>query len=487
MPQVPEDKPVQPVAGPIGEAGVGPIAEPDMQPDAEAAAQRFAELGIGPIAEPAAERTAEAAAQPDVEPAPAPATTIWPAGSKPPAPATAPVPPPAQAVAPAAAPQCTPEASSEQAYDPYDPGSVGEQPAEAPGTPIAQAAQQEEAEEAAAEAEADARAGWLHGRLEELRRLSRIPGVHLSEEIDRVQGRLKKLRHEKRRHDTWVTVSIARHKDRPRTRDYIGRLIDGFEELKGDRLRADDAAIVGGMGWFEGRAVVVVGHQKGRDLNEQTEVNFGMARPEGYRKAQRLFALAERLRLPVLTFVDTPGAYPGIAAEEGGQARAIAETMLAMARLTVPVVATIIGEGGSGGALALAVADRVLMQENAVYSVISPEGCAAILWRDREFAPQAAEALRPTASQLLELGVIERVVPESRMGAHHNPDWSAVQVREAIREALKELDELAPSQRKALRRERFRKLGVFSEGAGPYALSATPFASTMTTPGAGVP
>jgi acetyl-CoA carboxylase carboxyl transferase subunit alpha len=423
--------------------------------------------------EPAAEPVAETAAQSIAEPPAPPATTIWPAGSTPPGP------PPVPSASP---PQNPPEQpSAEQPYDPYDPGSFDEEPAEEVAPQAVEVAEQEEAEEVAAEAEA--RAGWLRGRLDELRRLSRIPGVHLSEEIDRVQGRLKKLRHEKRRHDTWVTVSIARHKDRPRTRDYIGRMIDGFEELKGDRLRADDAAIVGGIGWFEGRAVVVVGHQKGRDLNEQTEVNFGMDRPEGYRKAQRLFAMAERLRLPVLTFVDTPGAYPGIAAEEGGQARAIAETMLAMARLTVPVVATIIGEGGSGGALALAVADRVLMQENAVYSVISPEGCAAILWRDREFAPQAAEALRPTASQLLELGVIERVVPESRMGAHHNPDWSAVQVREAIREALKELDTLAPSERKALRRERFRKLGVFSEGAGPYALSATPLGPTMTTLG----
>jgi acetyl-CoA carboxylase carboxyl transferase alpha subunit len=444
MPEAPHDETVRPVAEPITEPAVQPVTEP--------------------------------AAQPVVEPPAPPATTIWPAGSTPPAPPT-----------PSTATPSTPPTQSlpkqpfaEQPYDPYDPGRVDEEPVEEPATAPG-AAQQEEAEEVAAEAEAEARAGWLHGRLEELRRLSRIPGVHLSEEIDRVQGRLKKLRHEKRRHDTWVTVSIARHKDRPRTRDYIGRLIDGFEELKGDRLRADDAAIVGGMGWFEGRAVVVVGHQKGRDLNEQTEVNFGMARPEGYRKAQRLFALAERLRLPVLTFVDTPGAYPGIAAEEGGQARAIAETMLAMARLTVPVVATVIGEGGSGGALALAVADRVLMQENAVYSVISPEGCAAILWRDREFAPQAAEALRPTASQLLELGVIERVVPEARMGANHNPDWSAVQVREAIREALKELDALAPAERKALRRERFRKLGVFSDGAGPYAFSTTPLGPAMAT------
>lgn len=296
----------------------------------------------------------------------------------------------------------------------------------------------------------------------------------MSEEIDRLQTRLKGLRHEKRRHDTWVTVEIARHKDRPRTRDYIARMIDGFEELQGDRLRADDAAVVGGLGWFEGRAVLVVGHQKGRDLQEQLTHNFGQAKPEGYRKAQRLFALAERFGLPVFTFVDTPGAYPGVAAEEGGQARAIAETMLAMARLTVPVIATVIGEGGSGGALALAVADRVLMQENATYSVISPEGCAAILWRDAAFAPQAAEALRPTASQLLELGVIERVIEEPRGGAHHNPDHAAAEVRRALRETLAELDQLEPRERRSQRRERFRQLGRFAEPPLASVLSPLP-------------
>ncbi len=292
--------------------------------------------------------------------------------------------------------------------------------------------------------------------------------MNLSEEAERLQGLLKSRQHERRRHDTWLTVQIARNKDRPRTREYIEQLIEGFEELKGDRLRADDRAVVGGMGWFDGRAVVVVGHQKGRTLDEQTEHSFGMARPEGYRKAQRLFALAERHRLAVLTFVDTPGAYPGVAAEEGGQARAIAETMLAMARLSVPVVATLIGEGGSGGALALAVADRVLMQENATYSVISPEGCAAILWRDAEFAPQAAEALRPTASQLLPLGVIDRVIEEPRGGAHVNPEGAARRVHDAIVEALTELDELMPRERRVARRERFRKLGVWGgEGLLP--------------------
>lgn len=279
--------------------------------------------------------------------------------------------------------------------------------------------------------EKDAREGWLKQRLSELGRLPLMPGVHLSEEIEKLQTRLKKLQHESRRHDTWVTVEIARHKERPRTRDYISLLIDGFEELKGDRLRADDPAIVGGLGWFRGRAVLVVGHQKGRTLDEQTEHNFGMAKPEGYRKAQRLFKLAERHGLPVLTFVDTPGAYPGVAAEEGGQARAIAESMLSMARLSVPVIATIIGEGGSGGALALAVADRVLMLENATYSVITPEGCAAILWRDAAFAPQAAE-----------LG-------------------------EAIEEALAELDQVPPQERRRQRRERFRRLGRWSDPEQP--------------------
>jgi acetyl-CoA carboxylase carboxyl transferase subunit alpha len=311
--------------------------------------------------------------------------------------------------------------------------------------------------------EQEAKAGWLRQRLGELGRLPLMPGIHLSEEVDRLQARLKSLQHEKRRHDTWLTVELARHKDRPRTRDYIAQLVDGFEELKGDRLRADDAAIVGGLGWFRGHAVLVVGHQKGRTLDEQTAHNFGMARPEGYRKAQRLFSLAERHGLPVLTFVDTPGAYPGVAAEEGGQARAIAETMLRMARLTVPVIATVIGEGGSGGALALAVADAVLMQENATYSVISPEGCAAILWRDASFAPQAAEALRPTASQLLDVGAIERVIAEPRGGAHHNLELAATRVGDAIGETLAELDAIAPNDRRLRRRERFRELGRWSD------------------------
>lgn len=314
--------------------------------------------------------------------------------------------------------------------------------------------------------ERDARAGWLKQRLNELGRLPLMPGVHLSEEINKLQGLLKTLRPESRRRDrdtTWRVVDLARHKDRPRTRDYYELMIDGFEELKGDRLRADDPAILGGLGWFRGRAVVVVGHQKGRTLDDQTRHNFGMASPEGYRKAQRLFALAERHGLPVLTFVDTPGAAPGVAAEESGQARAIAESMLVMARLSVPVIASVIGEGGSGGALALAVADRVIMLENSTYSVITPEGCAAILWRDAAFAPQAAEALRPTAAQLLELGVIERVVREPRGAAHHNPGETAARLGDAIAEELAVLDAIPAQERRRRRRERFRRMGRWSD------------------------
>jgi acetyl-CoA carboxylase carboxyl transferase subunit alpha len=318
--------------------------------------------------------------------------------------------------------------------------------------------------------EAAARESWLRQRLTELRHLPTLPGVHLTEEIERLQTRLKRLQHESRRHDTWLTYQIVKHKDRPRTRDYIDTLIEGFEELKGDRLRADDPAMVGGMGWFDGRAVMIVGHQKGRTLNEQTERNFGMVKPEGYRKAQRLFALAERHRLAILTFVDTPGAYPGVAAEEGGQGRAIAESMMAMARLSVPIVCTIIGEGGSGGALALAVGDRVLMQENATYSVISPEGCAAILWRDSSFAPQAAEALKPTASHLLSLGVVDRVVEEPRGGAHTHPDAAARHVRQAIAETLAELDCIPANERRHQRRERYRRMGVWREDPLAYTI-----------------
>jgi len=244
-------------------------------------------------------------------------------------------------------------------------------------------------------------------------------------------------------------------------------LLDDFVELHGDRGRADDPAIVTGLGRFEGRTVALVGHQKGRDIRERTTRNFGMPYPEGYRKAMRVMALADRHGFPLLSFVDTPGAYPGVAAEQHGQGGAIARSQAVMARLGVPTVATIIGEGGSGGAIALALSDRVLMQENAIYSVITPEGCAAILWRDAGEARKAAAAFKPDAAHCLELGVIDTIVPEPSGGAQTDPDAAAVSLGESLAEALDELDGLSGDELRRRRRARFRALGVF---ASPHAV-----------------
>ncbi|HHH11673.1 MAG TPA: acetyl-CoA carboxylase carboxyltransferase subunit alpha [Sorangium sp.] len=260
-------------------------------------------------------------------------------------------------------------------------------------------------------------------------------------------------------------VQLSRHANRPFTLDYIDRMFDDFVELRGDRRFRDDPAIVGGMATFEGRSVMVVGHQKGRGTKDNVKRNFGMPHPEGYRKAIRLFELAQRFHLPIITFIDTAGAYPGLAAEERGQSEAIGASIAAMASATVPIVAVIIGEGGSGGALALGVANKVLVLEFGCYSVITPEGCAAILWRDRALAAEAANQLKMTAQDLLRLGVVDAVVDEPTGGAHQNYDAAAELVREAIRTAL---DELAPLSGEALaehRYARFRKLGAFVESA----------------------
>lgn len=280
----------------------------------------------------------------------------------------------------------------------------------------------------------------------------------------------------------WRRVQLARHPQRPRTLDLIPRIFDDFLEMHGDRSFRDDAAIVGGPALLEGRAVMVIGHQKGNDTESNIFRNFGSPHPEGFRKAQRLMRLADKLGMPLITFLDTAGAFPGPAAEERGQAESIASSIKLMTGLQVPIVVVILGEGGSGGALAIGVGDAVLALENAVYSVISPEGCAAILWRDAKFAPQAAEALRPTASSLLELGVIEGVAAEPRGGAHHNASGAAARLRVAISEMLAELDEIPPAQRRRLRRARFRKLGVWSEGSGSFGLAATPLMSTTVPP-----
>ena len=257
-------------------------------------------------------------------------------------------------------------------------------------------------------------------------------------------------------------MELARHQDRPYTLDYVERLLDDWVELHGDRGRTDDAAIVAGLGRFGGRTIAVIGHQKGRDVKERTKRNFGMAYPEGYRKAMRVMKLADRFDFPLLTLVDTPGAYPGVAAEQHGQGGAIAASQATMLRLGVPIVSVVIGEGGSGGAIAIAVGDRVLMSENAIYSVISPEGCAAILWRDASEAKKAAAAFKPDAAHCLELGVVDGIVPEPEGGAHTDPDEAARLLGAAVGEAFDELEGLPVDELTRRRRARFRSIGVFA-------------------------
>ncbi len=263
--------------------------------------------------------------------------------------------------------------------------------------------------------------------------------------------------------DSWHAVELARHQDRPYTLDYLARFCDDFVELHGDRAEGDDPAIVGGLGSFRGQTVAFVGHQKGRDLKQRAYRNFGMPRPEGYRKAMRVFELAGRLGFPVVTLIDTPGAYPGVGAEQRGQSGAIARSQLLLMGLNVPVVACVIGEGSSGGALAIGVADRVLMQQHTIYTVISPEGCAAILWKDAGEAKRAATALRPTAPACLALGVIDQIVPEPGGGAHRDHAKAADMLGDAIAAELEFLDTLPPLERRRLRRQKFERMGAFLE------------------------
>ena len=263
----------------------------------------------------------------------------------------------------------------------------------------------------------------------------------------------------------WERVQLARHPKRPHSLDYIQRLFTDFMELHGDRAFADDPAIVTGMAFFEGKPVMVLGQQKGRDTKQKLHRNFGMPKPEGYRKAMRVMELAAKFRRPIVTMLDTPGAYPGIDAEERGQAEAIAVNLREMARLTVPVISIVIGEGGSGGALGLGVANRVYMLENAVYSVISPESCAAIIYRDSGKAEQAAAALKLTAPDLLRLGIIDGIIPEPEGGAQNDHDRAAELLREKIHQALAELSKVSPKDLVDQRYEKFRKMGsFFSEG-----------------------
>jgi acetyl-CoA carboxylase carboxyl transferase subunit alpha len=302
----------------------------------------------------------------------------------------------------------------------------------------------------------------LRERLAKLSGVSLLRGTRLSGELQRLQRQLEELEREPSAEEIWESVELARHEERPYTLDYVERMVEDWFELHGDRGRADDAAIVAGIGSLEGRTMVIVGHQKGRDIKERTRRNFGMPYPEGYRKAMRAMELADRHGFPLVTLVDTPGAYPGVAAEQHGQGGAIARSQARMVRLGVPTVACIIGEGGSGGAVAIAVADRVLMQQHAIYSVISPEGCAAILWRDAAEREKAAAAFKPDAAHCLELGVVDAVVPEPEGGAHTDHDEAARLLRAAVLDSLDELDEISPADLRRARRAKFRSMGVLT-------------------------
>src|SRR5947199_2413194 len=302
----------------------------------------------------------------------------------------------------------------------------------------------------------------LRERLSRLRAMPLLGGAKLSGELERLQRQLDRIEAEPTDAEIWRSVELARHADRPYTLDYVARLLDDWFELHGDRGRADDGAMVTGLGSLDGRTFVLVGQQKERDIQERTKRQFGMPNPEGYKKAMRVMELADRHGFPVISLVDTPGAYPGVAAEQHGQGGTIAASQAVMARLSVPSVACVIGEGGSGGAIAIAVADRVLMQENAIYSVISPEGCAMILWRDPLEAKKAAAAFKPDAAHCLELGVIDGIVPEPDGGAHEDPDAASRMLSEALRDALDDLVDVPGDELRRRRRAKFRSLGVYA-------------------------
>jgi acetyl-CoA carboxylase carboxyl transferase subunit alpha len=299
----------------------------------------------------------------------------------------------------------------------------------------------------------------LREQLSRLRSLPLLRGARLSGELERLQRQLERIVEESSDEEIWRSVELARHPDRPYTLDYVDRLLEDWFELHGDRHNGDDAAVVAGLGRFRGRTIVLVGNQKGRDVKERTRRNFGMAHPEGYGKAMRAMALADRHGFPLVTLVDIPGAYPGLTAEQHGQGGAIARSQALLARLRTPVVTCVIGEGGSGGAIATALADRVLMQENAIYTVISPEGCAAILWRDAGEAQKAAAAFKPDAAHCLELGVVDAVVPEPEPGAHADYDEAARLLGEAMAESLELFEGVSGDDLRRQRRVRFRTIG----------------------------
>ena len=304
----------------------------------------------------------------------------------------------------------------------------------------------------------------LETRIDELRYVQDDSAVDISDEIQRLTKRSQTLTKDiYGKLSSWQVAQVARHPQRPYTLDYVQALFTHFEELHGDRAFSDDPSIVGGLARFNGTACMIIGHQKGRDTKEKIARNFGMPKPEGYRKALRLMKLAEKFGLPVFTFVDTPGAYPGIDAEERGQSEAIGRNLFEMARLRSPIIVTIIGEGGSGGALAIAVGDVVQILQYATYSVISPEGCASILWRSAEMAPEAAEALAITSSRLKALGLVDKIIPEPLGGAHRDPQVTAQSLKKALAEALKQVQEKKPKELVEERLERLMGHGKFKE------------------------
>jgi acetyl-CoA carboxylase carboxyl transferase subunit alpha len=306
----------------------------------------------------------------------------------------------------------------------------------------------------------------LETKIEELRFVQNDSAVDISEEIDRLKKKSEGLTKEiYAKLSPWQVSQVARHPQRPYTLDYIREICTDYHELHGDRAFADDRSIVGGVARFNGQAVMVIGHQKGRDVKERTQRNFGMCKPEGYRKALRLMRLAEKFGLPVFTFVDTPGAYPGIDAEERGQSEAIGHNLFAMAELQVPIISTIIGEGGSGGALAIAMGDVVLMLQYATYSVISPEGCASILWKSADKAPDAAETLGITAHRLKALGLIDRIVSEPLGGAHRDHKAMAQMLKRALADALRQFQGVKIKDLIAQRHERIMAYGKYKETA----------------------
>jgi len=304
----------------------------------------------------------------------------------------------------------------------------------------------------------------LEAKIEELRYVGDDSEININEEVARLKSKSESLTKSIfSKLSPWQVARVARHEARPYTADYLSMISPDFQELHGDRMYADDPAIIGGVGRIDGKAVMFIGHQKGRDTKERVRRNYGMPKPEGYRKAQRLMQLAEKFSMPVVTFIDTPGAYPGVGAEERGQSQAIAQSLYLMAGLKTPIISVVIGEGGSGGALAIGVGDRLLMLQYAVYSVISPEGCASILWKSADKAEDAAAAMRITAANLSEFGLVDEVLEEPLGGAHRNPKAMAEVIRNALLKSIDEVDNLPIEELLELRQQRLAGFGHFKE------------------------